>query len=131
MTALTETRTETHTGRPPLTVLAGSILTGLITAFGAYGAIYFTGLEGWDAAGATFVVTYEFITLCGLLAAIAFARGYRLGRTGVIVYGIWMVYFTAFKVIAIQEWQAIPFGVVAILALVCATRPSARAYVTR
>jgi hypothetical protein len=46
----------------------------------------------------------------------------------VIMYGIWMVYFTIFKVATFQEWQAIPFGVIASVALFCATRKSARAY---
>lgn len=126
MTALTDSTTTSR--RPPATVLVASILTGLTAAFGAYGAIYFTGLEGWDMAGLTFVVTYEFIALCGLLGAVAFTRGHRLGRTGVIVYAIWMLYFTTFKVAVVNEWEAIPFGVVAALALVAATRPASRYY---
>ncbi|MGW1345529.1 hypothetical protein ACWCOV_31080 [Kribbella sp. NPDC002412] len=109
-----------------MSVLVAAVLTGLTAAFGAYGAIYFTGLEGWDLAGATFVVTYEFISLCGLVAAVAFARGHYLGRIGVIVYAIWMLYFTAFKVGVVHEWEAIPFGVVAAVALLAATRPTSR-----
>jgi hypothetical protein len=129
MTALTDTDTAPATRRrPPATVLATSILLGLIAAFGGYGAIYFTGLEGWNGIGLTYVVSYEFLTLSGLIAVVAFLRGHRLGRPGVIMYGIWMIYFTIFKVATFQEWQAIPFGVIASVALFCATRKSARAY---
>jgi hypothetical protein len=129
MTALTNTHPATTTRRrPPATVLAASILVGLIAAVGGYGAIYFTGLEGWSGLGLTYVISYEFLTLSGLVAAVAFLRGHRLGRPGVIVYAIWMIYFTIFKVAAFQEWQAIPFGVIATTALLCATRPSARNY---
>jgi hypothetical protein len=130
MTTLTHTHgTDSSTRRrPPVTVIAASALTALIAAVGAYGAIYFTGKEGWDAAGATFVATYEFITLAGLVSAVAFLRGHALARVGVIVYGIWMTYFTVFKITAIQEWEAIPFGAIALTTLLLATRPSARDY---
>ena len=130
MTTLTHTHgTDSSTRRrPPATVIGASALTALIAAVGAYGAIYFTGKEGWDAAGATFVATYEFITLAGLVSAVAFLRGHALGRVGVIVYGIWMTYFTVFKITAIQEWEAIPFGAIALTALFLATRRSARDY---
>ena len=130
MTTLTQTHgTDSSTRRrPPATVIGASALTALMAAVGAYGAIYFTGKEGWDAAGATFVATYEFITLAGLVSAVAFLRGNTLGRIGVIVYGIWMTYFTVFKITAIQEWEAIPFGAIALTTLLLATRRSARDY---
>jgi len=121
MTTITTART-TATRRPPATVLAVSGLLGLIAAVGGYGAIYFTGLEGWDGIGVSFVVAYEFLSLTGLIAIVAYLRGHHLGRPGVIFYASWMIYFTLFKLIAFQELQAIPFGVIAASALVLAVR---------
>ena len=45
-----------------------------------------------------------------------------------MMYAVWMIYFTIFKVVTFHESQAIPFGVIASVALFLATRPSARAY---
>jgi hypothetical protein len=129
MTALTDTHSTPATRRrPPATVVAASILLGLIALVGAYGAIYFTGLEGWDGIGLSFVISYEFLAAFGLIAIVAFLSGHRLGRPGVMLYAVWMIYFTVFKLVAFQETQAIPFGVIAAVALSLATRPSARAY---
>lgn len=125
MTTTTTTMTSTRR-RPSAAVVTASVLLGLIALVGGYGAIYFTGLEGWDGIAMSFVVAYEFLTLTGLVAVAAFLRGHRLGRPGVILYATWMIYFTLFKLIAFQEVQAIPFGVLALVALVCATRPAAR-----
>ncbi|TDW89930.1 MULTISPECIES: hypothetical protein [Kribbella] len=121
MTTMTSTRSITRR-RPSATAVTASVLLTLIAVVGGYGAIYFTGLEGWDGIGVSFVVAYEFLTLTGLVAVAAFLRGHRLGRPGVILYATWMIYFTLFKLIAFQELQAIPFGVLALIALVCATR---------
>jgi hypothetical protein len=57
-------------------------------------------------------------------------------RVGVLVYAVWLVSFTTFKVTAFQEWEAIPFAVVPSpcctaprgARLYCAARRSARAY---
>lgn len=111
--------------RRPAAVVA-SVLVALIAAVGGYGAIYFTGLEGWDGIGVSFVVAYEFLSLIGLVAAVAHLRGHRLGRPAVILYATWIIYFTLYKLIAFQELQAIPFGVLAAIALACVIRPPAR-----
>lgn len=110
------------TRRRPASVLVASILLGLVAAVGGYGSIYFTGLEGWTALGVCFVVAYEFLTLTGLIAVVAFLRNHPLGRPGVVLYATWMIYFTLFKLIAFQEVQAIPFGVIAVAALVLVRR---------
>ena len=125
---MTTASTTTTTGvrRAPATVLSASILLGLIAAVGGYGAIYFTSLEGWNGIGVSFVVAYEFLSLTGLIAVVAFLRNHPLGRPGVVLYATWMIYFTAFKLIAFQELQAIPFGLIAGLALILVTRRSAR-----
>ena len=122
----TATTTHSTATRRPASVLVAAILLGLIAAAGGYGAIYFTGLEGWTALGVCFVVAYEFLTLTGLIAVVALLRNHPLGRPGVILYATWLIYFTLFKLIAFQELQAIPFGVIAAVALVCVTRRSAR-----
>jgi hypothetical protein len=121
MTTMTSTRSITRR-RPSATTVTASVLLTLIAVVGGYGAIYFTGLEGWDGIGVSFVVAYEFLTLTGLVAVAAFLRGHRLGRPGVILYASWMIYFTLFKLIAFQELQAIPFGALALIALLCAVR---------
>jgi len=95
---------------------------------GGYGAIYFTGLEGWDGIALCFVISYEFLAVSGLIAIATFLRRHRLGGPGVMMYAVWMIYFTIFKVVTFHESQAIPFGVIASVALFLATRPSARAY---
>ncbi|TQJ06206.1 hypothetical protein [Kribbella jejuensis] len=120
-TAITTHRTTVR--RRPAAVVA-SVLVALIAAVGGYGAIYFTGLEGWNGIAVSFVVAYEFLSLIGLVAAVAHLRGHRLGRPAVILYATWMIYFTLYKLIAFQELQAIPFGVLAAIALVCASRPA-------
>ena len=94
----------------------------------AYGAVYFTGSHGFSDVELTFLVAYEFITLFGLVSAVALARRSRLGHAGVVTYGIWMTVFTAFKVGYIHEIQAIPFGVVGIAVLLLALSRSARGY---
>ena len=123
-TGRTTDRTTGHRRRPA-TVIA-SVLVALIAAAGGYGAIYFTGLEGWNGIGVSFVVAYEFLSLLGLVAAVAHLRGHRLGRPAVILYATWMIYFTLYKLVAFQELQAIPFGVLAAIALACASRPATR-----
>jgi predicted CDP-diglyceride synthetase/phosphatidate cytidylyltransferase len=130
MSALETTTVTTRTARPrpPASVVAATGLTGLVAALGAYGAVYFTGLEGFTDLGLTFLVTYEFITLGGLVAAVALARRSELGRVGVVAYGVWMTVFTVFKVGYIHELEAIPFGVVGAAVLALASTRSARRY---
>jgi hypothetical protein len=118
--------TSAPTRRRPASTLIAAILLGLIAAIGGYGSIYFTGLEGWTALGVCFVVAYEFLTLTGLIAVVALLRNHPLGRPGVMLYAAWMIYFTLFKLIAFHELQAIPFGVIAAVALVLVALRSAR-----
>lgn len=118
----------TTTTRRPGTLVTASVLTALLTLFGGYGAIYFTGLEGWDAAGITFVTTYEAIVAFGLASAVALFLGNSHGRVGVVAYALFMVAFTVMKVVTIQELQAIPFGVVALGILAAVLHPRTRAY---
>lgn len=92
-------------------------LTVLVTLFGGYGAVYFTGLDGFTEIGLTFLVAYEFVTVLGLVSAVALARRRPLGRVGLVVYGVWMTVFTVFKVGYVHETEAIPFGVVGLLIL--------------
>jgi hypothetical protein len=130
MTALEATTVPTRTARrrPPAAVVTATGITGLVSALGAYGAVYFTGLEGFTDLGWTFLVTYEFITLSGLVAAVAMARRSEVGRVGVVGYGVWMTVFTAFKVGYIHELEAIPFGVAGVAVLLLAASRSARRY---
>lgn len=120
--------TLTGTARRPATVVVASALTALLALFGGYGAIYFTGLEGWDAAGITYVTTYEAISIFGLVSAVALLLRNDHARVGVIAYAVFMVGFTIMKVVTIQELEAIPFGVVALGVLAAVLHPRTRAF---
>ena len=115
-------------GRPPATALTASVLTILVALFGGYGAIYFSGLEGWDAMTITFVTTYEAIVVFALVSAVALLRGSEHGRLGLVCYGIFNVAFTAMKLITIQETEAIAFGVVGLVVLGMALHPTTRRF---
>lgn len=114
--------------RPPAPALAASALTVLVALAGGYGAIYFTGLEGWDDLGITFVTAYEAIVIFALASAIALARGSGHGRVGLVAYGIYNVGFTVMKLVTIQEWEAIIFGIAGAAILVLALHPRTRAF---
>lgn len=131
MSSTTSPRTTAElTGRrrPPAPALVAIGLTTVLALFAGYGAIYFTGLEGWDAFGITYVTTYEAISIFALASAVALARGSSHGRVGLVAYGIFMVGFTVMKVVTIQEWEAIPFGVVGAVILGLALHPRTRAF---
>jgi len=129
MTSTTGTTPDlTARRRPPAPALVAIGLATVLALFGGYGAIYFTGLEGWDAGGITYVTTYEAISLFALASAFALARGSAHGRVGLVAYGIFMVGFTIMKLVTIQEWEAIPFGVVGAVILGLAMHPRTRAF---
>lgn len=128
-TTATTTRAPATVAPRPAAAVAAAALAILTALVGAYGALYFTGLEGWTDIGITFVMAYEFLAAYGLVSAVALLRGHPYGRFGVLTYGVWMVAFTGFKLIAFQEVEAILFGVVGLVATVLAARPSVRAYV--
>lgn len=131
MTTVTDTQLPAPTmSRLPAPAVAAGVLTLLLTALGAYGAIYFTGLEGWDDFGITYVTTYEWIAGTGFVAAVALLRGHPLGRVGVLWYALFQLVFTACKLLTILELEAIPFGVVNLVVLVLLTRPSVRDHFT-
>lgn len=132
MTTLTASPATTSAStRLPLPARVAAVLVALMSTFGAYGAIYFTGLEGWDDFGITYVTAYEFISLTGLLAALALFRGHHLGWVGVAWYAVFQVVFTTMKWVTIQEVSAIPFGVAGLVVLGLVTRPSVRAHFGR
>ena len=137
MTSTTSTSTTSTTGttpelttrrRPPAPAMVAIGLATVLSLFGGYGAIYFTGVEGWDAFGITYVTTYGAISLFGLVSAIALARGSSHGRVGLVAYGLFMVGFTVMKLVTIQEWEAIPFGVVGAVVLGLALHPRTRSF---
>jgi hypothetical protein len=132
MTSTTSTRTTgttpdlTTRRRPPAPALVAVGLATVLSLFGGYGAIYFTGLEGWDAFGITYVTTYEAISIFGLVSAVALLLRNDHARVGVIAYAVFMVGFTIMKVVTIQELQAIPFGVVGLVVLGLALHPATK-----
>jgi hypothetical protein len=120
--------TTSRPGRPPAPVLVASVLTILLCLFAGYGAIYFTGLEGWDASGITYVTTYEATIVLALVSAVALLRGSAHGRVGLVAWAAFMVVFTIMKLVTIQELSAIPFGVVGVVVGVLALHPATRRY---
>ena len=130
-TATTRDTVPAERRRPPATVLATVALTVLVTLFGGYGAIYFTGLEGFTDMGLTFLVAYEGIVLFGLVSAVALLRGSPLGRAGVISFALWLTAFNIFKVGYIREWEAISFGVVGLAIVGLALTSGVRRHVDR
>lgn len=131
VTATTRTSTSTVSRRPPATVLTAVPLTVLLTLVSGYGAVYFSGMEGFSDMDLTFLVAIEFITGLGLVSALALAGRRALGRVGLITYGVWMTLFTLFKVAYIREVEAIPFGVVGLAVLALALAPATRRWVER
>lgn len=105
----------TATRRPPATVIVASVLTVLLASVGTYGAIYFSGLDGYGSVDATFLSMYGYLSLIGIVSVIAQFRGSGIGQAGVIAWGIFMALFTLVKLVTIQETEAIGFGVVALI----------------
>lgn len=131
MTSTTSTRTTseiTARRRPPAPALVAVVLSTVLALFAGYGAIYFTGLEGWDAFGITYVTTYGAIVVFALASAVALARGSSHGRVGLVAYGLFNIGFTTMKLVTIQELSAIPFGVVGAIIVGLALHPRTRAF---
>lgn len=123
--------TRSTPSRPPARTTVAALLTLLMSALGAYGAIYFTGLEGWDDLGITYATTYEYIAVTGFVSALALLRGHSLGRVGVAWYAAFQVVFTTCKLATIQEVAAIPFGVAGLVVLGLLLRPFVRGSLPR
>jgi hypothetical protein len=118
-------------GRPPVAAVAAAGLSLLAVAVTSYGSVYFTGLEGYDALGLTFLVTYLSWAALGLVSAVALLTGRAVGRVGLLAYCAFMLVFTAFKLGYIHEVPAIPFGVVTLTILGLLMAPSTRRFAAR
>ena len=105
----------TATRRPPATVIIAAVLTILVASVGTYGAVYFSGLDGYDDVDAPFISMYGYLSLIGIVSVIAQLRGSAIGQAGTIAWGIYGVLFTLVKLITIQEAEAIGFGVIALI----------------
>ncbi len=110
-------RTASTTRRPPATVIIATVLTLLLASVGTYGAIYFSGLDGYDPVDATFLSMYGYLSFIGIVSAIAQLRGSTIGQAGTIAWAGFMVTFTVVKLVTIQETEAIGFGVIALVVL--------------
>jgi hypothetical protein len=124
----TVTTSTTRTAPPPA-ALGASGLALLAACVGGYGSVYFTGQEGWTDLGVTFVTAYLFLSALGAASAVALLLGRTAGRYGLMAFGVWMAVFTTLKLVAFQETEAIVFGVVGLVVLGLASRPSVRLYV--
>ena len=96
-------------------MIVASVLTILLASVGTYGALYFSGLDGYDPVDATFLSMYVYLSAMGVASVIAQLRGSTVGQAGVIAWGLFMALFTLVKLVTIQETEAIGFGVVALI----------------
>lgn len=115
--------------RRPATVIIATVLTILLASVGTYGAVFFSGLDGYDPVDATFLSMYGYLSLIGVVAVIAQLRGSATGRAGVIVWAIFMALFTVVKLVTIQETEAISFGVVALIVVGLELTPPTRRFI--
>jgi hypothetical protein len=115
--------------RPPATVIIATALTILLASVGTYGAVFFSGLDGYDPVDATFLTMYGYLSLIGVVAVIAQLKGSATGRAGVIAWGIFMALFTLVKLVTIQETEAISFGVVALIVVGLELAPPTRRFI--
>jgi Kef-type K+ transport system membrane component KefB len=92
-----------------------SVLTILLASLGTYGAIFFSGVDGYDPVDATFLSMYGYLSAVGIVSAVLQLRGRSIGQAGVILWATFMALFTLVKLVTIQETEAISFGVVALL----------------
>ena len=119
----------TATRRPPATAIVASVLTILLASVGSYGAIYFSGLDGYGPVDATFLSMYCYLSLIGIVSVIAQWRGSALGQAGMIIWAIFMALFTLVKLVTIQETEAISFGVVALIVVALELAPPTRRFI--
>ena len=119
----------TATRRPPATAIIASVLTVLLASVGTYGAIYFSGLDGYGPVDATFLSMYGYLSLIGIVSVVAQWRGSAIGQAGTIVWGIFMALFTLVKLVTIQETEAISFGVVALIVVGLELAPPTRRFI--
>ncbi|CAN5877330.1 hypothetical protein BH24ACT8_BH24ACT8_10630 [soil metagenome] len=110
-------------------VIVAATLTALAAAFGGYGSIYFSGLDGYTESDLTFLVAYLFMAVLGIVAAIAWLSRHPLGRPGVVLFAVWLTVFNVFKVGYVRETEAVIFLVVGLLILGLALAAPARAHV--
>lgn len=115
--------------RPPATAIVATVLTILLASVGSYGAIYFSGLDGYGPVDATFLSMYLYLSLIGIVSVIAQWRGSALGQAGTIIWAIFMALFTLVKLVTIQETEAISFGVIALIVVALELAPPTRRFI--
>lgn len=119
----------TASRRPPATVIIAAVLTILVAAVGTYGAVYFSLLDGYDDVDAPFISMYAYLSLIGIVSAIAQLRGSAIGQAGTIAWGTYGVLFTLVKLVTIQEMEAIGFGVIALIVVVLSLAGPTRRFI--
>ncbi len=115
--------------RPPATVIAAAALTIVVASVGTYGAVFFTGIDGYDDVDITFVSLYAYVALIGIVSVVLQLRGSAIGRAGAITWALFGVMFTLVKLITIQEMEAIGFGVVSLIVLALEFAPATRRFI--
>ena len=119
----------TASRRPPATAIVATVLTFLLASVGVYGALYFSGLDGYDPVDATFLSMYGYLSVIGIVSAVAQLRGNAIGRAGVIAWAGFMALFTLVKLVTIQETEAIGFGVIALIVVALELAPATRRFI--
>ncbi len=110
-------------------MIAAAALTILVASVGTYGAVFFTGIGGYDDMDVTFIALYAYVALLGIVSVVLQLRGSALGRAGAIAWALFGVIFTLVKLITIQETEAIGFGAVSLIVLGLELAPPTRRFI--
>ncbi len=117
--------------RPPLTALAACALVGLLAAATAYGSFWFSfvdGSPGIRPGYVVFVALYWAADVVALAAAAGLLRRRPAARRVLVGYAVAGMLFTAVKIVAYHETEAVVFGVVGLLLLALLQAPATRRY---
>ncbi len=117
--------------RPPLTVLAAGALVALLAAATAYGSFWFSfvdGAPGVRPGYVVFVALFWAVDAVALAATAGLLRRRPAARRVLTGYAVAGMLFTAVKIVAYHETEAVVFGVVGLLLLALLQAPATRRY---
>jgi hypothetical protein len=117
--------------RPPVTALAAGALVALLAVATAYGSFWFSfvdGSPGIRPGYVVFVALYWAVDAVALAAAAGLLRRRPAARRVLAGYAVAGMVFTAVKIIAFRETEAVVFGVVGLLLLALLQAPATRRY---
>ena len=117
--------------RPPVTALVASALVTLLAAVTAYGAFYFSFVDGSPGVRpgyVVFVALYWAADAVALAAAVGLLRRRPAARRVLAGYAVAGILFSAVKLVFFHEPEALVFGAVGLTVLALVSSPSTRRY---